>query len=328
MNREGHAVSAASLGSGNTRFTPRVPTGIVIVTYNSAAVIGACLDAAIPSGAEIVVIDNASSDSTTAEVTRRGLHLIANATNRGFAAAVNQGVAVLQQPCILLLNPDAILCTGLENLAEACELPRAAGAGGTLLDGAGNLQTGFMIRKLPTPAALSFEALALNRLWPGNPVNSAYRELGFDYTRQQPVEQPAGAFLMIRRSVWQELGGFDEQFWPIWFEEVDFCRRAADRGYLFYYVPLAVAKHTGGHSIPLLTLEMRRVYWYRSLLRYSSKHFRSRGLRMVCLAVIIGSCLRAPVDSALARSLRPLAAYRKVVELAGRVLFGRNMQSI
>ena len=88
MNREGHAVSAASLGSGNTRLTPRLPTGIVIVTYNSAAVIGACLDAAIPSGAEIVVIDNASSDSTTAEVTRRGLHLIANATNRGFAAAL------------------------------------------------------------------------------------------------------------------------------------------------------------------------------------------------------------------------------------------------
>jgi GT2 family glycosyltransferase len=291
-------------------------------------VIGACLDAAIPAGAEIVVVDNASADSTIAEVARRGVRLITNATNRGFAAAANQGIAALQQPCILLLNPDAILCTGLESLVEACGLPQAAGAGGTLLDRAGTPQIGFMVRKLPTPATLAFEALALNRLWPGNPINSAYRELQLDYTRRQPVEQPAGAFLMIRRAVWEELGGFDEQFWPVWYEEVDFCRRAADRGYLFYYVPLAVAKHTGGHSIPLLTLEMRRVYWYRSLLRYSAKHFRSRGLQMVCLAVIIGSCLRAPVESALARSLRPLAAYRKVVELAGRVLFGRGMHSI
>jgi GT2 family glycosyltransferase len=306
----------------------RGSVGIVIVTYHSGAVIGACLDAAIPTGAEIIVVDNASTDSTTAEVVRRGVRLIANATNRGFAAAVNQGVAALEQPYILLLNPDAILKTNLESLAEACELPRAAGAGGILLDRAGNLQIGFMVRKLPTPAALAFEALLLNRLWPRNPINAAYRELHLDYARQQPVEQPAGAFLMIRRAVWQELGGFDEQFWPIWFEEVDFCRRAADRGYLFYYVPLAVAKHTGGHSIPRLTLEMRPIYWYRSLLRYSAKHFRSMGLRMVCLAVIIGSCLRAPVESALSRSLRPLAVYKKVIELAGSVLFGRGINSI
>lgn len=328
MNEPGHAASAASVGSGETRLPPGVPVGIVIVTYNSADVIGPCLDAAIPTDAEIVVVDNASTDATTAEVTRRGVRLIPNSTNRGFAAAVNQGVAALRQRYILLLNPDAILCTGLDSMREASELPKAAGAGGMLLDRRGEPQIGFTVRKLPTPAALAFEALLLNRLWPGNPVNSAYRELRLDYARPQPVEQPAGAFLMIQRAVWEELGGFDEQFWPVWFEEVDFCRRAADRGYLFYYVPLAVAKHTGAHSIPRLTLEMRRVYWYRSLLRYSAKHFRSGGLRMVCLAVIIGSCLRAPVECALARSLRPLAAYQKVVEMAGCVLFGWGINSI
>ena len=188
-----------------------------------------------------------------------------------------------------------------------------------LLDAKGKPQAGFMVRQLPTPAVLAMESLLLNRVWPGNPINAAYRCLSLDYAVEQRVEQPAGAFLLIRRAVWEELGGFDEWFWPLWFEDVDFCRRAVDRGYTFYYVPAAVARHTGAHSIPALTLEMRRVYWYRSLLRYSSKHFRSRGLRMVCLAVIIGSCLRAPVEFALARSLRPLAAYRKVVELAGRV---------
>ena len=65
--------------------------GIVVVTYESEAEIGACLDRALPTGAEIVVVDNASTDRTRQEVTRRNVRLITNPENRGFAAAVNQG---------------------------------------------------------------------------------------------------------------------------------------------------------------------------------------------------------------------------------------------
>src|SRR5579864_2734244 len=293
--------------------------GIIIVTYNSAAVIGPCLDAALASGAEVLVVDNASADGTVAEAVRRGARVIANPSNLGFAAAVNQGFVVLNCPYVLLLNPDAVLSSGLEPLREACDLPRAAGAGGQLLDSSGRPQVGFMVRKFPTSAALILESVLLNRIWPGNPINAAYRGLGLDYSTLQPVEQPAGAFLMIRRDLWEELGGFDEQFWPLWFEDVDFCRRAADRGYLLYFVPQAVVKHTGAHSIPALTLEMRRFYWYRSLLRYATKHFRLAGVRAVCLAVVTGSCLRAVLDAALGWSLRPVTAYGKVIRLAGRV---------
>ncbi|MBV9745793.1 MAG: glycosyltransferase [Acidobacteriia bacterium] len=101
--------------------------GIVVVTYNSNAVIGACLDAALRSGAEIVVVDNASADGTREEVRRRGVRLIANSSNLGFAAAVNQGFRVLNCPFILLLNPDAVVGTSLEPLRQACELPYSAG---------------------------------------------------------------------------------------------------------------------------------------------------------------------------------------------------------
>src|ERR1700674_3720328 len=97
--------------------------GIIIVTYNSAAVIGSCLEAALASGAEVLVVDNASADGTVAEAARRCARVIANPSNFGFAAAVNQGFAVLNCPYILLLNPDAILKTGLEALREACDLP-------------------------------------------------------------------------------------------------------------------------------------------------------------------------------------------------------------
>jgi N-acetylglucosaminyl-diphospho-decaprenol L-rhamnosyltransferase len=297
--------------------------GIVIVTYNSQEVIGASLDAALATGAEVVVVDNASSDETIGEVARRRVRLIANSANRGFAGAANQGFAVLNSPYILLLNPDAVLQTGLAALREACDLPRAAGAGGKLLDMEGHPQIGFMVRRLPTPGTLILESLSLNRVWPNNKMNRRYRALDLDYSKRLEVEQPAGALLMVKREVWHELGGFDEGFFPLWFEDVDFCRRAVDRGFRLYYVPEAVAKHTGGHSIPHLTLEMRRIYWYGSLLRYSSRHFGPLSFRSVCLAVVTGSLIRMLLEPALARSLEPLAANARVLRFAGRcLLFG------
>ena len=297
--------------------------GIIIVTYNSGAEIGPCLDAALATGAEIVVVDNASTDSTATEVTRRNVRFIANRENRGFAAAVNQGFTVLTCPYVLLLNPDTVIKAPLAPLRDACDLPNSAGAGGLLVDAAGRPQTGFVVRALPTPATLILEALVLNRIWPGNPVNRHYRNLDRDYGVRSEAEQPAGAFLMVRRAVWQELGGLDERFAPLWFEDVDFCRRIRDRGYRMYFVPEAVAIHTGGHSIPRLPVEMRINYWYRSLLRYSAKHFRPAAFRAVCLAVVTGSIFRGIAESVWRCSLRPLAAYARVVWFAGRgMLFG------
>lgn len=292
--------------------------GIVVVTYNSGGEIGPCLDAALATGAEVVVVDNASHDATIAEVARRGARLIANDRNLGFAAAVNQGFRALRREFILLLNPDAVIEKGLESLRDASKPPRAAGAGGLLLNADGSPQTGFMVRRFPTPAALLLEALLLNRVWPNNPVNRRYRSLDLTLAGPVPVDQPAGAFLMLRRTVWEELGGFDERFYPLWFEDVDFCKRAADRGYSFHFVPSAVAKHTGAHSIPQLTVEMRRVYWYGSLLRFTAKHFRPRAFRPMCAAVVTGSVLRGLIEAAQSRSLQPMAACGKVVRLAGR----------
>lgn len=293
-------------------------TGIVIVTWNSGAEIGPCLDAALRSGADVLVVDNASEDNTREEVRRRGVRLIANAANLGFAAAVNQGFRALENPFILLLNPDAVLERGLDELVKACRQPGAAAAGGQLLGADGRPQAGFMVRRFPGAAALCCEALLLNRLWPSNPVNRRYRCLAMDHSLPQEVEQPAGAFLMVRREAWVALGGFDEGYYPIWFEDVDFCKRAHDRGYHLFYVPQAVAKHTGGHSIPGMAVQKRLVCWYRSLLRYAVKHISPGKGRLVCLAVMAGICLRM----AASRSWQQIRGYSRAAQMAFCVSIG------
>jgi GT2 family glycosyltransferase len=297
--------------------------GIIIVTHNSALEIGPCLDAAVTTGAQVIVIDNDSQDGTCVEVNRHGVHLIANSRNLGFAAAVNQGVRALDAPLLLLLNPDAIRQTSIDPLRSACNNSQTAAAGGMLLDDSGKPQVGFMVRRFPTPAALCLEALLVNRIYPRNRINWQYRCLGLNYESSLEVEQPAGAFLMIRRDVWEKLGGFDENFYPLWFEDVDFLKRAKDLGFHLYFEPGAVAKHTGAHSIRKISLEFRELYWYRSVLKYAAKHFTPGAEKAVCLAVIIGSVLRTVLGIPRQRSLKPIAVYGRVVRLAGRrLLYG------
>ena len=289
---------------------------IVVVTYRSSAFIGACLDSILPiPDIEIVVVDNASSDSTRVIVEEKNARLIANSENRGFAAAVNQGVKATSAPLILLLNPDARLETGLEPLIARFNDPQTGAAGGLLLGEDGKPQTGFMVRNLPTPAALSFEVLGINRVWPDNPVNWHYRCLQIHPMISALADQPAGAFLMFRREAWSRVGGFDENFWPVWFEDVDFCARLKGAGYRIWYEPAAQATHAGGHSVGEIPLDEKEKYWYDSLLRYAAKSFHPLAFAGVCLAVMVGAAARA-VRALPRGGLRVLAVYGEVIRFS------------
>lgn len=294
--------------------------GIVIVTYNSLDVIDGCLDSCLRiPGAEVVVVDNASADGTADRVrTRAGVKLIANPQNRGFAAAVNQGFAALNSEAVLILNPDALPIAGISRLEQSVLTGDFGAATGRLIGEDGRQQHGFNIRALPTAATLAFEALGLNRIWPGNPVNRRYR-LPTPQT-EADVEQPAAAFLMVRRSAWQTIGGFDESFFPIWFEDVDFCKRLCHAGYRIRYIPEAEAQHQGGHSAAKLSWGERQVFWYGSLLKYASKHFAVGSRRGVGLAVVLASVLRVIAAVPKQGIAKPVSAFSKVVRLAGRCL--------
>lgn len=266
---------------------------VLVVTHNSAESVPLCL-CSLEAVQETIVVDNASIDDTCRIVEKMAptVRLIRNLNNRGFAAAVNQGIRASSSPLVLILNPDVVLLTPLDDMISQCLMENVGAVGGQLVDTAGRPQTGFNIRSFPTPAALACEVLLLNRLWPSNPVNCRYRRLKLDPDVAQDVDQPAGAFLMVRREVLEKVRFLDEEFSPIWFEDVDLCLRIRLAGYRIRYAPTAVARHEGAHSVRKVSVEQIRLAWYGNLLRFAHKHFSSLALQWLRPVVLAGVVLR------------------------------------
>ena len=125
---------------------------------------------------------------------------------------------------------------------------------------------------------------------------------------------------MFSRVAWEQCGGFDETFYPVWFEDVDFCRRLKNLGYTIWYEPAGRALHRGGHAVESLSFEQSRVYWYRSLMQYAARHFPPAKYRMVCAALVIGSLMRLAGELFQRRSFSSSAVYGKVAKLAAKCL--------
>jgi N-acetylglucosaminyl-diphospho-decaprenol L-rhamnosyltransferase len=306
--------------------------GVLIVTHNSAKHIGDCLESCRARGlfesASVLVVDNASADATLSEVAAYPeVRLLANRKNLGFAAAANQGIHSLETDLVLLLNPDVVLQTPIDSMVRACTIAGAAACGGKLVGDHGRPQIGFQVRRFPSPASLGFEVLGINRLWPGNAVNRAYRCLDLDQEQAQRVEQPAGAFLLLRTSFWRDCGGFEESFRPLWFEDVDFLQRLAARGGSIWYVPDSIAFHVGAHSLSSVPEGKRQVYWYGSLLRYAERHFSQAASSLVALGVMGGLAPRVLTGIFHNRSFRSLSIYAKVFRIAGVYLLKGELPS-
>jgi N-acetylglucosaminyl-diphospho-decaprenol L-rhamnosyltransferase len=292
-------------------------------------VIDSCLDGLSKMAPQVtpIVVDNASTDQTVVRIgAHPNVHTIPNPDNRGFAAAVNQGFRASDSEFVLLLNPDVELLTGVDELVDASR--KYGMAAGKLVGSEGRDQAGFTIRRFPTPAALIFEILGINRLFPWNPVNRRYRYLDRDLNLPGEVEQPAGAFLMCRRDVWTTLGGFDEGFNPVWFEDVDFCLRAVNAGFRIKYVPQVFARHGGAHSVSALTSGCRARYWCVSLLRYAAKHFHFLSYRGICAAMLLGSFPRMAGGMIRERNLKPVRDFSKIIQFAGLCLVSSRRRGV
>lgn len=301
-----------------------IPVSAVIIAWNSASEIAGCIEAAHKAGvAEVIVVDNGSSDETREIASSfAGVKLLYYPENLGFSGGVNRGVEAATQPFVLILNPDCHVQSGLADLVAAAE---GGAAGGLMLGQDGKYQAGFAVRRFPTPAALIFEVLGINRMIPSNPVNARYRCNNFNPAVSQDVDQPPGAFFLVRKSAFAAIGGMDESFWPVWFEDVDLCLRLRRAGYKIRYCPTAVAHHRGGASIAKIFWPNKELAWYGSLLRYATKHFGWLSRRLVGLAVAAASLPRA-LTGVFSRhkGVRALRVYADVFRLAwGSLVLGR-----
>jgi hypothetical protein len=275
----------------------RPQCSVIIVTYNSGAHIEACLRALAPQDCEIIVVDNASQDDTVSRVRslerKMPLQLITISRNIGFAGGVNQGARAASGDVLLILNPDAVAEPDAIDALLACFAePGASAVGGALVEGDGQVAKGFAFRRLPTLTSLLFEALLVNQVWPGNPINRGYRCLDADYSREQPVEQPAGACLAVTRAAWESVQGMDAAFFPVWFEDVDFCKRLSKRGGRILYCPRARFHHSGAHSVGQLNFRDKQMFWYRNMVRYAQKHFSPSKVLVLRLGIFVGMGLR------------------------------------
>ncbi|MEO0077746.1 MAG: glycosyltransferase family 2 protein [candidate division WOR-3 bacterium] len=277
---------------------------IVIVTWNSAQEIEACIDSiSCARPFEILVVDNGSTDGTLDRLSRYDhLKLIRNPSNTGYAHANNQGIRYAVGDYVLLLNPDTRVEPGaLDILADFLDRhPEIAAVAPRLVNPDGSTQDS--IRSLPTAGTVLAEILGLARLFPKSRVLGRWRRRDFDYEQPASVEQPMASCLMIRRAILELLHGFDERF-PIFYNDVDLSRRMADAGLQTMYLPDARVVHKRGAST---SRARTRMIWenHRSLFRYLAKHDRS-GLFPLKAVVLLPTLELTALIRVLLLRLRP-----------------------
>jgi GT2 family glycosyltransferase len=253
---------------------------ICIVNWNTREYLRACLQSIAETTADlhpqVIVVDNASTDGS-ADMVREafpGAELIANAENLKYARGNNQALERATGAFRLLLNPDVVILPGaIQALLAALERhPKAGAIAPKLVHPDGSRQ--LSCRSFPAPAPLLYEAVGLARLFPRSRRFAAYRMGWWEHDDERAVDQPMASALLLRAEALAEVGVFDGAF-PIFFNDVDLCRRLWDAGWEVWFTPAASIIHHVGGSTRQVRPEMIAES-HRSLLRYYEKHYRGR----------------------------------------------------
>jgi N-acetylglucosaminyl-diphospho-decaprenol L-rhamnosyltransferase len=258
-----------------------VDLSIVIVNWNTRDLLRACLGSlraalrSSPLQAEIIVVDNASTDGSADMVAVEfpEVRLIANSENLNYAAGNNQGLQAATGEFRLLLNPDTEVPPGaLEALAGSLrQHPRAGAVAPALVHPDGRLQAS--VRGFPTPRAILGELTGLARLLPRSEWG-AYRVHDLPQDRPSSVDQPMASAFLLRAAALEQIGLFDEQF-PLFFNDVDLCYRLKQAGWEILYDPRVKVVHAGGAG----TRQVRPqaiLLSHEGLRRFYKKHYRER----------------------------------------------------
>ncbi|MBN1994230.1 MAG: glycosyltransferase family 2 protein [Anaerolineae bacterium] len=253
---------------------------IVIVNWNVKNLLRHCLqslDTACQSSpdltTEIIVVDNASTDGSP-QMAREEfpqIRLIASDDNLGYACGNNTGVTAAAGRYVFILNPDTVVqsdtLTRMVNYMDA--RPQVGASGPQLLWPDGSTQSSR--RRFPTLGSLFWESTLLGQWFPQNRYAQRYHLADIPPDQTQTVDWLVGAALLIRREAWQQVGPIDQEFF-MYFEETDWCRRAAEAGWEIHYLPEAKVTHYEGQSSQQV-MAARTLRFQRSKLRYARKYF-------------------------------------------------------
>jgi GT2 family glycosyltransferase len=269
---------------------------VLVVNWNTCAATVRCIDALAAAAKgddvhyEAIVVENGSSDgSRQALGSRDDIHLIANDTNRGFAAAVNQAHRAANGKFVLLLNSDVELTPGAmgELVRFLRTHPQVAGVAPAYLNPDGTVQHHHY--RLPTFPALVASVSGLRRLRPFRGAVRRYRMLDEDFSRPRPIEQPSASCLLLRRNQLPD-PLLDEDF-PIYFNDVMLAHHLASQRSQLWMTPDALVVHQLGASTRLLGASLPR-HHLASLLRYAGQTQRRHLTFALKLLILAETSLR------------------------------------
>jgi N-acetylglucosaminyl-diphospho-decaprenol L-rhamnosyltransferase len=269
---------------------------VVIVSYNVKFFLEQCLSSLSKAAetlslsgrkTEVFVVDNASSDGTVdfLQPLFPSFHFIRNSENIGFAKANNQVLPHCKGEFVLFLNPDTILSEDSLSLCVDCisNHPKAGSLGPRMIDGSGNFLRESK-RGFPSPAASFYKMTGIARLFPHSKTFSAYYAGHIDEKTPHPVPVLSGAFMLIRKTVLDEVGGFDERFF-MYAEDIDLSYRISQAGYVNYYFPGTTIIHFKGEST---RKDFRYIFlFYKAMHLFITKHFTGArsSLRLLSLGL-------------------------------------------
>ena len=273
----------------------RCNISVVIVNYNAGEKLLECVAQAKQQSEQVIVVDNASSDSSIIALKTAfpTIRLICNNRNLGFATACNLGAKVADGDHILFLNPDCILAPNAISILvrAANSAPDVGMVGGMLINPDGTEQIGGR-REIPTPWRSFVMAFGFSRL------HGRYPNLFSDYSMHEqplsehPIEVAAisGACMLVRRDALKEIGLLDEGYF-MHCEDLDWCMRFRRQKWKILFVPDARMVHFKGHcsnSKPIF------VEWskHKGMMRFYRKFFRDKYPALLMFMVASGVWLR------------------------------------
>lgn len=319
---------------------------IIIVNWNVAPLLAACLDSiaaapvtrVAPDGSsageggprvEVIVVDSASTDGSAEMVRTRypWAHLLAERENVGFTRGNNLGLARAQGRHLMLLNPDTVVRgDALNRLVEVLDACPAVGiVGPRVLNEDGTTQS--TRRRFPTLATAFFESTWLQGYAPRGVIERFTVADQPDHGTFD-VDWVQGCALVARRQVYEQIGGLDTGY-VMFSEELDWCRRAKDAGWRVLYVGDATITHYGGKSTEQIETQ-KHIYFQESKIRYFRK-FHGRAfawaLRLF-LVLSYGAQLALETLKGLLGHKRDLrrarvATYRRVISALATGRFAR-----